>query len=119
MGKSVLSLDTLEPDRDFIDIDGKPFYLRSDDELSLAEVAKIRRLAKKVNDGMAETATDEQLMQVEGYADSVLDILVVDLPAEMKGKLKSNQKFQIVTAFTTAASSRRAGAMAVSKTSEG
>lgn len=112
MGKSVLTLDTIEPDRDFIAIDGKPFYLRADDELSTSGIAKVRRLAKRVSAGLSDDATDEQIAEMDGYADKILDVLVIDLPAEMKGRLNSAQKLQIVSAFMTAASSKRAGATA-------
>ena len=120
MGKSVLSLDSLEPDRDFITINGNPYSLRGDDELSLTQVARIRRLSKEIAEkGISDEATEEEMTKVEGYVNSILDTIVIDLKADVRDKLHPDQKFAIVTAFTTAASLRRAEATAEKPTMEG
>ena len=113
MGKSLLTLDSMEPDRDFITINGDPYQLRGDDELSLTQVARIRRLSKEVAEkGISEEATEDDMTKVETYINSILDTIVIGLLADVRDKLKPDQKFAIVTAFTTAASSRRAAAQA-------
>jgi hypothetical protein len=114
MGTKVLTLDTMEPDRDFIAVNEKPYSLRGDDELSLRQIARIRRstrvMAEKI--GQLDTATDEEMAEVEKLVDEMLGLIVIDFPAEILGKLTVTQKYQIVSAFTTAASQRRAGAKA-------
>jgi hypothetical protein len=113
MGKSLLTLDTLEPDRDFIEIDKKSYSLRAQDELSLTEIARIRRMSQKVIDkGLNADSTEEDMAEIEGFANQVLSLIVVELPDDIRDKLKTPQKFQIVQAFTAAASSRRAGTKA-------
>jgi hypothetical protein len=122
MGKSVLTLDTIEPDRDFIVINEKPYYLRGDEELSLKEIARIRRTSKKVLEkGLDIDSTEEEMAEIEGFANQILAIILIDLPPEIRDKLSTMQKFQVVQAFTSAASSKRAGTKAEqeSPTTEG
>jgi hypothetical protein len=109
MGKEILTLDTLEPDRDFIVVNKASFFLRGDDELSLTQIARIRRLSKTVLEkGISEDSTEQDMVEVERYADEILGMIVLDLPAEVRDKLSTMQKFQIVRAFMTAAAQRRA-----------
>lgn len=113
MGKSVLTLDTIEPDRDFIVVNKEPYYLRGDEELSLKEIARIRRTSKKVLEkGLDIDSTEEEMAEIEGFANQILAIILIDLPPETRDKLSTMQKFQIVQAFTSAASSKRAGTKA-------
>jgi hypothetical protein len=122
MGKNVLTLDTLEPDRDFIEIDGKHYSLRGDGELSLVELGRMRRMSKKVMEREIDIdSTEEEMAEIEGFANHMLAIILVDLPPEVRDKLSSTQKIRIVSAFTTVASSKRAGAKAEeeSRTGEG
>ena len=121
MGKNVLTLDTMEPDRDFIEIDGKSYSLRGDGELSLTELARIRRASKKVVEkGLDIDSTEEEMGEVEGFSNQMLAIILIDLPSEVRDKLTATQKLQVVQAFTTVASLKRAGAKAEeSRTGEG
>jgi hypothetical protein len=109
MSKQILTIDTLEPDRDFIAINKDRFYLRTDDELSLTQIARLRRMSKTVLDsGISADSTEEEMVEVEKYADECLAIIVLDLPPATLGLLTTVQKFAIVRAFTTAAAQRRA-----------
>ena len=111
MGKSLLTLDTLEPDRDFITIDDAPYYLRVNDEMSLSEVARIRRLSKRVLDvGTNIDSAELEIRELESCVDEILGIIMVAMPVEVIGKLTTTQKHQIISAFTAVASSRGAGA---------
>ena len=113
MGKAILTLDTIAPDRDFIVIDGKSYQLRGDDELSLTEVAKIRQLSKTVlTKDIGEDSTEQDIEVVEDYANQVLGMIVLGLPADVRDRLSATQKFAVVRAFSAAASSRRARAAA-------
>ena len=110
MGRQVLTIDMLEPDRDFIAINKQPYYLRMDIELSLTQIAKIRRLSKAVMEhGITEDSTEDDVLRVEAFANEVLAIVVIDLPEDVRDKLSTLHKFQIVQAFMTVASSKRAG----------
>ena len=116
MGKSLLTLDTLEPDRDFININETAYFLRGYDELSLTQVARIRRLSSEVAAAnIPEDSTEDDMMKIENYVNSILDTIVIGMLPDIRDKLRSDQKFQIVRAFTTAASLRRAEATAESQ----
>jgi hypothetical protein len=111
MGIKVLTLNTTEPDRDFIAVNGTPFYLRSDEEIPLLQIAKIRRTAKIVAGKVdqLDTATDDEVAGIESFVNEMLGMIVIDLPAELRDKIALVQKYQIVSAFTTASARRRAG----------
>ncbi len=111
MGNKILTIDTLEPDRDFIAINGKPYYLRNDEELSLTEIARIRRLSKDIKaKGLEfdEPGVEVDLEGIEAYIDQILDTVVLGLEPELRGKLNTVQKFMVARAFLTASSARRA-----------
>jgi hypothetical protein len=120
MGKSLLTLETLHPDRDFITINEQPYYLRGEGELSLMEIARIRALSKKVIErGMSIDSTEQDMAEIEAFANDVLGIIVLEFPPEVRDKLSTLQKFSIVQAFTTVASSKRAGSAAGERKEEG
>jgi hypothetical protein len=114
MGKKVLTLDTMEPDRDFIVVNEKPYFLRVDEELSLKQIAKLRRnsriMAEKIE--KLDTSTDDEVTEIEGMVDDMLDMVIMEFPPEIRAKLTVTQKYQVVSAFTTAGVRRRAGAPA-------
>ena len=113
MSKNILTLDTLEPDRDFIVVNKTPYYLRNDEELSLTQIARLNRLSKTVLDGgLTVETTDEEILAIEGYANEILGMIVIGLPDAIRDLLTVQMKFSIVRAFTTAASARRAAAQA-------
>ena len=107
MSKQILTLDTLEPDRDFIAINKSRYFLRGDDELSLMEIAKIRRAAKVISEkGISLESTEEDMAQVEGFVNQVLDMVVLALPVEVRDELSILQKGQVIQVFMNAASRR-------------
>lgn len=111
MGNKILTIDTLEPDRDFIAIDGKPYYLRSDEELSLTEIARLRRLSKDIKAKGLEfdaPGAEVDLEGIESYIDQILDMVLIGLEPALRGKLNTVQKFMVARAFLTASSARRA-----------
>jgi hypothetical protein len=111
MGEKVLSLDTIEPDRNWITIDEEKFYLRTEEELSLTTIARFRRFSTKSQE-IGSDATEEQMEAAEDSIDGIVDLVMIDLPAEKKKKLRPDQRLAIISAFMTAASSRRAGTKA-------
>ena len=106
-----MTIDTMEPDRDFIVINKQKYDLRADVELSLEQMKRLRKMSKEMMDrGFGgDDATDEDIARIENYADESLNIMVVDLPREVRDRLPVMWKFKIVQAFTTVASSKRAG----------
>jgi len=111
MGKSVLTLETIEPDRDFITIDGKEYSLRNADELSLADLSMIRRLANELVEkgkGLNIDSSPADIARIESATNETLAIIVLSLPDEVRDKLRQSQKTSIVEAFTAVASKKRA-----------
>ncbi len=101
MGKELVTLDTLEPERDFIKIDEKVYFLHSDGELDLTAIAKLRRMAQRLIEiDVANSLEESSAEEVKVFASDALDIIVIDLPAEVKARLKLMQRLQIVKAFT-------------------
>jgi len=109
MGRSLLTLDTMEPDRDFIVIDGNEFYLREQDELSLSEIARIRHESKAVV-GIGAEAGEEDMKKVEQFVADIITTVVIGMTGPLLDKLTTAQKLQIVSAFTAVTSSKRARA---------
>ncbi len=107
MSKQVLTFDTLQPERDFIVIDKGRYFLRSEAELSLMEIAKIRRAAKVIQQkGISAESTEEDMALVIGFVDQVLDTIILGLPPEVRDRLSIMQKAQIIQVFMSAASRR-------------
>lgn len=114
MGKSLLTLDTLEPDRDFIQINEAQYFLRAEGELSLTQIARIGRLSKQMSSAMTEGNGDvESAEKVEANVNEILRLIVVDFPGTVIDQLNFGQKFQIVQVFTEAANRRRTAATTV------
>jgi hypothetical protein len=103
MGKLLVTLDTLAPDRDFINIDGVKCELRNADELSLEALAQIMKLAKDVEarSGTVDEPTIEDMEIAARFASETLDLIMVDLPADVKARLRNDQKIKIIVAFTS------------------
>jgi len=111
MGQKILTIDTLEPDRDFIAINGKPYYLRSDEELSLTQIARIRRLSRDIKAKGLEfdaPGAEADLEGIDAYVDQILDTVVLGLEPALRDALNITQKFMVARAFLTASSARRA-----------
>jgi len=108
MGQALLTLSAMEPDRDFIVIDEKPYFLRGDDELSLKQLGRIRRLSKGLAILGTDELTEEDMAKIEDQMNEILDLIVMNLPPELRDKLRQGQKIQIVRVFTAAAVRRQA-----------
>jgi hypothetical protein len=118
MGKALLTLSALEPDRDFIVINDKSYFLRVDDELSIVQLARIRGVAVRISGiGTGETS-EEDARKIEDQVNAMLDLILLDFPAEVRDKLTPGQKLQILRVFTDAAVRRR-DAAAKSRTTDG
>lgn len=110
MGKELLTLDALEPDRDFITINGKPYYLRGRGELSISEIARIRRESQAVVDsGINADMSEEDAKKVESFLNDIVGTMILSIGGDLISKLTTLQKFQIVSTFTAVAPSRGAG----------
>ncbi len=58
--------------------------------------------------GLNVDSSDEDIAKLYQTADAMLAIIVIDLPNDVRDKLRIDQKTAIVEAFTTVASKKRA-----------
>lgn len=96
MAQTLLELTTDAPERAIIKIDGKPYELRSGDDLGLKEDAEFRRLVRSFSD--AQPGEDWQKLALT--LDSMVGAVVLDLPVEVLAKLSDGKKLKIIEAFT-------------------
>ena len=101
MSKNLITLDTLEPDRDTIEIDGEKYFLRSVSELSITDFVKLSGLAKQLDAKNAGAEIDEDTAnKITSFIDGALAILLIDLPVDVRDKLTFDQKMKIIKVFT-------------------
>jgi len=95
----VLSLDTLV-ERRFITINGTPYTLVNDGELSILDYHRLGKRAAKVEAlwGRVEL-TDEEVTELTEALDWLCR-LVLDAPPEVHDKLLDQHRLQVVMAFT-------------------
>ena len=105
MSRMLVSLKTIEPERDFIDIDGESFFVRTHEELNIISIAHLRKLSGEVLAIQEESpVTEEGVAKIALFSDQVLDIIVIGLPEETKKRLSNDQKLQVIHAFIKGAS---------------
>ena len=95
MADNVLNLSTTEFDRPTITIDGDTFEMRAPEELSIKRVRRMSEIAESLKN------TDDQ--DIDGVAAGVsdqLDMVMVDLPDDVKESLTLGQQAKILKAFT-------------------
>lgn len=121
MGKCVLTLDELEPDRDTIGIKGVEYQLLSYDDFGLRENAAIRKLGRSVLDNMQKIADldEAQLGKFETELDSLICKILKDIPADIVAGLVFKHKAAILTAFWQAVVTRRDRETAAAKSLTG
>lgn len=115
MGKPLLTLETLEPDRPTVAIDGVPYELALPDDFGLIESARLGRLmaqakqaevdalAMNDTDVLAEAAIDA----LERLLDGVVG-MILRAPDEVRARLNSGQKLEVLAAFGPAVEGRAA-----------
>lgn len=113
MTKPLLTLETLEPDRPFIEIDGETYELAVPEDFGLIESARFAKLVRQARDAEKSTAdmtdqdeaVDAAIDALEQLADSAA-AMVLRAPDEVRARLNSSQKLQVVSAFSQATTRR-------------
>lgn len=117
MGDNVLTLETLEPVRDVVTIDGIGYELLMPEDFGIREQIKLGHLIKRI--GALEDVdepSDADLVTIQVLYDDALRLIVRGLPAEYlgtvkvpkgkqpptytEGRLRFVQKQRILTVFT-------------------
>lgn len=90
---------TGEVEREFITIDGKPYDLRSIDELSINQQQRVAHCGSFIQKYFEKQADGNADRKAARLVEECLQQVIVDLPVEVSSKLSDAQKLKIVTAF--------------------
>ncbi len=87
--------------RPTIAIDGKVYEIRSPDELSIMEHARLQRDSAEYNRLVTpEALTDDQVTRLEAVVISLSDFIMVGVPAEVRQNLSGAQRMDVIAVFT-------------------
>lgn len=102
MTQPLLDLATL--DRPQISIDKRGYDVMRPDDFGIRELLKLHKLRDQVARVQAtapEDLTEAALEEMADALDTMVRMIMPDLPAEVFAKLYDTQKLQIVAAFST------------------
>ncbi len=99
----LLTLEMLEPERDFVVIDGEPCELVAREELSLLDRARVHRLGLRVSALFeSEDPTDVQEAVASGALKEIARLLLPNAGGEVLAKLSDGQRLELMQVFTSA-----------------
>lgn len=102
--ESLLDLETAETERPFLTIDAKKYDVNTTDDLGITALAKISAIGKRIAKIMGKgDLTEADASEAQKNMTLVVNLIVVDLPADIEAKLKDGQKMAIINAFTKTA----------------
>lgn len=115
MTQPLLTLETLVPDRPYINIDGSRYELALPDDFGIlqsARMARLLRVARETEDAAAAAPKDgpidaSVIKALEDIVDEQL-ALILYAPDEVRARLSDKQKLEIIAAFTPAVEARTA-----------
>ena len=88
-------------ERDYVLIDGEKYFIRSKQEMSLRDYARLRIMGKRVVKlYQTEEADTEQLQGLIDTLEELLNLVFVDIKQETLNKLSDLQQMEIIQAFT-------------------
>jgi hypothetical protein len=99
MGKELLTITTLEKERDFVTIDEKPYPVMYFDDFGLMEQARLNRFGKTIEDLQDNKLSDGDVKIAIAKLRELISMIVPDMPAEILTRLTDNQQQAIATAF--------------------
>lgn len=115
MPSPLLTLETLEPDRPTIRIDGAEYELALPDDFGLIESARLARLMRQATEAQKAAEDLPADASLEGEAldglERVLDgtlAMILRAPADVLARLNSSQKVAVIAAFGPAMEDRAA-----------
>lgn len=110
MSKCILDLDTLEPERDTVRVEGREYEVLTYEDFSLRENARLRKIGNIVLEKMIDPEsleTDEDEAQFEEQLDGFLAMVVKGIPEEKVKALPYPKKAALLSAFWKAVANRR------------
>lgn len=108
MSQRVLDLQTLDPERPVIAIDGQTYELQLPDDFGLVELARIQRLQATVAEIMSRTddLTEDDAAGLEQALDAFTALVLPGVPLDVRARLRDSQRLAIIGAFREAAAAR-------------
>jgi hypothetical protein len=105
VSKAILTIDTIEPERPVVIIDGNSYELAVASDFGLAEQARLSRLQKRVKASMdgANDPSDDDIATLQAALRELTVMLLPTLPVSVLEKLKDHHKMSILRSFSTAA----------------
>ena len=101
--RPLLTLEMLEPERDFVLIDGEACELVARDELSLLDRARVHRLGLRVSALFeSEDPTDVQEAVASDALNEIARLLLPRADGEVLAKLSDGQRLELMQVFTSA-----------------
>lgn len=116
MGKLVLTIEDIAPDRDTVEIHGKSYELMQMDDFSLSKNAEVRRQGDMVLKAMQNLGTmdAEELHAFEDTLNGLIGNILRDIPKEVVEALPYKHRAALLVAFWQAVA--RAGKATAEKT---
>jgi hypothetical protein len=101
MGKQILVIDDIAPDRDIVTIRGVNYELLTYDDFGLADNATLQRLGRRVVAAMSHIAEikEKEIPAFEADLDAMIGKILKDIPEDVAKGLNYRQKAAVLTAF--------------------
>lgn len=101
MAKSLLTIDTLSKERDWVEIDDEKYDLLAEGDFGLDERVEMVRTSKRI---VKLFDTEEKTGVARKMLTGFIKTIIPDLPDEVLARLKDEHKLKIMNAFIAAVS---------------
>lgn len=99
MATRILTLDTLV-ERPVVCVDNADYSLKTADDFGLAELAKIQRMQTDLTSVMTQAdLTPEEIERLARILDDMTALVLPEMPADVRDRLRDGQKLAIIRAF--------------------
>lgn len=100
MAEPILQLSTTEFDRPIVVIDGERYEMRSPDEMSISMIREMSALGVRLRSFQGADGEERDYDDLEAATKGSVDLVMVDLPDDVRDVLTVNQLGSIVRTFT-------------------
>jgi len=108
MSDYLLDLSTVHV-RQKISIDDEPHEMKNWDDFGMLDISYFQTVGQKVQKMGSGDLTEKQIAEVTQMVNKMIDMIFVDLPANVQGRLVDWQKLKIIEAFTVAVTPKEGG----------
>ena len=104
MAEPILNLSTTDFDRPIVVIDDERYEMRSPDELSITMIREMAALGSRLQSFQGAEGDERDYDDLEAATKGSVDLVMVDLPDEVRDALTIGHLGRIVRTFTQLAS---------------